>query len=493
MPGGSRAGSENGSVVREVSKTLTAERREKLLALRDRERMKGVLFEKFERKYGTDRPKNDEDTRSVSESTMRREISTFVDKATLTEDNLGRLERRMRQHARKKVINDDAVSIVSAYSKLTEAPADMPQIQPLEGISENLQYDWGRLDEYAKFLYQRDAVGQKLGIVEQKKKLKYDLDKQILDQIERKKIEKETEQRFHNMQMEDLNKWKAKEQKKEEDYRTKLRTDKETRDLQVQIENSMRDELHARKMQDEELFVRRIIDEAIVEKEKLTKKKEQDRENMKIVEAECLLDRQQKKKISDQQREQDIEFAREYGEMEDKKERAKQAVLQGRLDRQKARADQMELLVAGVQRKQEADAAEKSAKEREEIDRKKMEAEKTKAEKLKGMRLETQEFLLKQMRERDALKQERQEDKIMTSKILSNDSAEYDKIRKEEEEEKRLRNLRHRGELDKQIQTKREIRADAMSQQEILYNRDLLNKVDDVLPPPPKSIPSSPK
>lgn len=456
MPGGSRAGSENGSGVREVSKTLTAERREKLLALRDRERMKGVLFEKFEQRYGTDRKKKDEDTHSVSESTMRREISTFVDRATLTEDNLGRLERRMRQHARKKVAKDDAVSIVSAYSKFTEAPSDMPQIQPLEGIPENLQYDWGRLDEYAKFLYQRDAAGAKLGIVEQKRKLKYDLDKQILDQIERKKMEKEKEQNFHNMQMEDLNQWKAKEQKKEEDYRAKLRTDKETRDMQVKIDNSIRDEMHNRKMQEEEMTVRRIIDEALVEKEKINKKKEQDRENMRIVEAECKLDRQQKKIISDQQREQDIEFAREYGRLEDKKENMKQAILQGRLDRQNARADQMELLVAGVQRKQEADAAEKSAKEREEIDRKKMEAEKNKAEKLKGMRLETQEFLLKQMRERDASKQERQEAKIMTSKILSNDSAEYDRLQKEEEGVQKLRNLRHRGELDKQIQAKRE-------------------------------------
>jgi len=88
--------------IRDVSKTLSAERREKLIALRDREAMKDVLLEKFQIRYGTQREKKDDDAVSVSESVIRNEVDTFVQKAYLTEENLARLERRIRQHSRKK-------------------------------------------------------------------------------------------------------------------------------------------------------------------------------------------------------------------------------------------------------------------------------------------------------------------------------------------------------------------------------------------------------
>jgi len=194
---GSRIGkalSDDGSSIRQASKTLSAGRREKLLALRDRERMNDVLLQKFERRYGPSRARKDDDTQSVSDSILRKEVSTFVNKAALTEDNLGRLERRMRQHARKKAHTEDAASIVSAYSQVSKQSAEdqsQHQMHSLKGIPEDATTcDWGKLDEYAKLLHQRDEVKLRLGVVEKQKKQREALDKQIQDARERKKYSK---------------------------------------------------------------------------------------------------------------------------------------------------------------------------------------------------------------------------------------------------------------------------------------------------------------
>ena len=52
----------------------------------------------------------------------------------------------------------------------------------MEGIPEDARFDnfeWSKLDEYASYLHEQDAVRQKLGVHDMQKKLRADLDKQV--------------------------------------------------------------------------------------------------------------------------------------------------------------------------------------------------------------------------------------------------------------------------------------------------------------------------
>lgn len=476
--------SDDGSSVRQASKTLSAERREKLLALRDRERMNDVLLQKFERRYGPGRVRKDDDTQSVSESVLRKEVNTFVNKAALTEDNLGRLERRMRQHARKKAHNDEAASIISAYSQVSKQSAEdqsQYRMQPLEGIPEETTYDWGKLDEYAKLLHQRDEFKLRLGVVEQQKKQREALDKQIQDARERKKIQQDSDQRFHDNQMAELTKWKADEQVKEAEIRNKALTEKKGRDIQLQYERQLRGAEAERKKQDDELLLSQIANKTITEKENAIKKKARDRELMKTVYIENEREKQIKKELLEQQREKDLEYTREYGRILDEQEIRKKNELQGRLDRQKARAKNMEDLALSIERKQEMDDAGRIANERIEMEKRLIEVERKKAEEMSKKRLDTQEFLLQQMQEHDAQKQERQKSKQVQAKILAQDNVEFSRAKNQEIEARKERHVTHMRELQAQIDRRKLVKSEAMSVDEIAMNRGLLKKVDDVL------------
>lgn len=486
----SRASSKADDVsgIRDVSKTLSAERREKLLALRDRERMKDVLLEKFERRFGSQRERKDDDTQSVSESVLNNEVNHFVSKAALTEGNLARLERRMRQHARKNHTNHDDYqpSVVSAYSQasiLSEAGSNLTKQNPsLYGIPEESgQYEWGKLDEYAKFLHERDEHKLKLGVVEQKKKLRTDLDKQIQDALEKKKALKEHDMKFHAQQMQELEKWKEVESKKEIEIRLAAVKEKDARDLQLRYDKQLRDEEAELKKRDEEVFAKKILNEVMAEKETQLKKKFRRREQMKEMYRENESEKAQKKVELEHQREQDMEYTREYSRLLDKQEKQKKAEIEGRFARQLERSKNMEALVTSVKNKQEQDDVLRAMNERKEIEKRLVEMEQNKAQKLTQLKLDTQQFLLQQMQEHDLEKKKLAKSKEVQAEILAKDSEDFNRLEKQEYHTRRQRNIAHRNELETQIEKRRGIRSEAMSAEEIAMNRDLLKKVDRVL------------
>lgn len=500
---GSRIGctpTDDGESIREPSKTLTAERREKLLALRDRERMKDVLLEKFERRYGPNREGKD-NTNCVAESTMRDEVNIFVSKAKLTENNLARLERRMRQHACPKAGGSDAGSVVSAYSiatkqsgditprkahtsNLTSIPEDSENIDqtPRDQTPRLLQthYEWGMLDEHAKFLHELDEYRAKQGIADQQKILKRELDTQVAAQSDQKKLEQLYHQKYHEELMEEVSRLKDIDASKEDAIKEKQLKEKIARDMQMKYDRQIRGEEDEKKKRDEELFIRKIAVEVINQKDQCLRKKERDRQVFKNIILENEHDKKMKQEEAERQREKDLEYGLEYGRILDKQDAEKREEKRLRAERQKNREKLMDQLAADIQKSENDDAA-KCARQRQEIESKLVEMETLKESKLRQQRKETQSFLLQQMQEKVERKAENKMNKNYQSKLLEEDSAEYIRMKNREIEDRRKRNVMHRLELERQMGSRKESKGNVMSEQEVAYNRNLLSKVDRVL------------
>lgn len=483
----SRQGGKTPSEIRDVSKTLSNERRDKLLGLRDREAMKDVLTEKFHRRYGSQRDgKGDDDAQSVSESVIRGEVQTFVQKGSLTEGNLARLERRIRQHSRKPgQCPDDMKSVVSSYSRMSGASEGNHSV----GMRSNLgsicegsnQYDWAKLDEYAKYLYEQDAKKQKAGVADQQRKLRSDLDQQVQDARLRKEKEmaadEECWKESMNLREADL----EKERQKDEDRKKKINKEAQDRRMQLLYEQELKESEAEKKRVDEEALVRKIADEVLSEKERGQQRKQDQRDHLKKVFEENEQEKLLKKEAQDRQKEEDIEYSRKYREMLDAQDRQKQQELQNRLTRQKQRVDAMEKNVMGVVKKKEEEAAERAAQQRKEMEARLLELERNKQENMTKQKQETQQFLLQQMKEHDTEKQNQRHEKQEQGKLLEVDSETYNNNKQRETETRRIRNIKHREELQQQINERNKQATQGMSMEEIAMNKELLQKVDKTL------------
>merc|ERR1712178_493445 len=103
--------------------------------------------------------------------------------------------------------------------------------------------------------------------------------------------------------------------------------------------------------------------------------------------------------------------------------------------------------------------------------------------KLKEMRHDTQSFLFKQMAEKDEKKEQALELKRLQASILEADTQEYMQMEKQKSQDRRVRNIEHRIELEDQIagRAKEVVRKYAMSDAEMKMNRQLLDLVDKTL------------
>merc|ERR1719263_1633841 len=99
------------------------------------------------------------------------------------------------------------------------------------------------------------------------------------------------------------------------------------------------------------------------------------------------------------------------------------------------------------------------------------------------MRHDTQAFLFKQMAEKDEKKEQALELKRLQSSILEADTQEYMQMEKQKSQDRRVRNIEHRIQLEDQIaeRAKEPARKYAMSGAEVKMNRQLLDLVDKTL------------
>merc|ERR1719253_346042 len=130
--------------------------------------MKDVLVKKFKERVNTN-------TKDVSkahgnDSVIEKNVDTFLEQAAITENNLKRLEKKII----KETGADEVFDEVSNYSApiATEKPGE------LGGTSKKLA-SWSDLDEYAVYLYKKDAIQHKQRIKDAQNNMHKQLDEQV--------------------------------------------------------------------------------------------------------------------------------------------------------------------------------------------------------------------------------------------------------------------------------------------------------------------------
>lgn len=487
-----------------MSSKLTDKRRERLMNIKKREELKDVLVYKFKEAYGAKAPH--------ASHMIGKEVDKFVQKADVTENNLARLERRIHQRAGRDDDEVSHVSGVSAYSALTrrssvgstlsrsaraiasrasgrlsrnsgaQAAPKFSGAVPENG--EFVSFEWSKIDEYASYLHDQDAVRARLGQLEMQEKLRADLDKQVQDSRRKKYRQRDEEQRYFHNQMVEVEQWKEMEKEKEQETKQKNARERVDRDAQLQYEKKRRDEELARQGAEEKALVQKIVQEMEHEKLRLAAKKVQQKDAMLRVMQENMEDRKVKEQQKDTQVRMEIEGMREYNRILDQQESQRASELEHRLLRQKELMEKMQENVVRQQQAKGDEDARRALRQREEADTRAVEMERNKADKLQQMRLETQDFLFAQMEEKEERKMRAGQLKNLQAKILEEDTKEYIGLEERKNNDRRRQLLEHRLDLDDQMKRKtKDTREEkyCMSEQEVQMNQQLLQVVHKTL------------
>merc|ERR1719482_877917 len=111
-------------------------------------------------------------------------------------------------------------------------------------------FDWSKLDEYASYLHEQDALRQKAGVLAMQQKLRLDLDRQVADQRMKKQRQREEEQKYFMNQLVEVEQWKEMERAKAEELKIKAQKEKRDRDEQLHYERQLKDEETNRKKEE---------------------------------------------------------------------------------------------------------------------------------------------------------------------------------------------------------------------------------------------------
>merc|ERR1712232_1080796 len=226
--------------------------------------MGDALKEKFKGRFGTGAKVRGSDEMSVASSCIKREVDHFARNAHVTEANLGRLERRLQNRALAKP-GGYAPSEVSQYS----GASGVSRSRSLTNVGQSVfntdnapeAFDWCRLDEYASYLHEQDAIRQKLGVQALQRKLKMDLDNQVSEKSYKKKEIENEEKRYHQNSLVELERWRKNEQDRAEELKNKLMKEKADRDEQLAFERKLKSEELQKKKDEEEALVEKIVNE----------------------------------------------------------------------------------------------------------------------------------------------------------------------------------------------------------------------------------------
>lgn len=500
-----------------IAQTKEELRRQKLLTLQKREEMKDALTAKFKDRYRGAAKGPDEV--SLCSEAISREVGHFCGRASMTTANLRRLEKKLDNQAKGQPADADAVTEYSVSAMSTgsrpasehkstgsrsargDGPLTRMAAQSLgasgpkpgsltaRGPSDNAysakaqpqSMDWSVLDKYATYLHEQDAMRQRAAELEMKAKLRQDLDRQVADAQKRKEREAEDGLKWSAAQKQEYAKFQEKEQEKVSIVREKADREKQERDIQLQFDRAAREKDQENKIQEGQALISKIEGELDQERNRLEKKKREQKEYMQKVREENEVKIAARKDQKNQDRAKDQEMMAQYLARLEAQDEDRAKTLQGRLDRQKALNDRLGSVLAGEVGKAAEEQAKRAERQRAEKEAITAQNELVRDEKKKRLQQDTQNFLIEQMSEKSKEKSAQREQKYQVGQMLQEDTKEYIEAERERTKKKRERNVGHREELEKQIAARVTQKRHAMSESEAAMNKQLLELVSKTM------------
>jgi len=236
---------------------LPGEKREKLMAIQQREQLKGLLVNKFLEKYGKDK--------SINTEVVNREVANFIKNEKLTEENLRRLEQKIKDgsaNPHPQQNNNSNSQVNFAGNQLTQSiPNGQFQSQSMAHLAGNNQRrdddaisvtssqqpksvyhlgdeddEWATILKHDTEIFKKEKELEKVKDKETKRRIKEELDQQIDEKRRVKEGEAKHLQDYNSAVNTQLKHMDVREKKKEEEMKNKILQEKISRDKQLQEE-----------------------------------------------------------------------------------------------------------------------------------------------------------------------------------------------------------------------------------------------------------------
>eukprot|EP00928_Gymnodinium_smaydae_P070840 TRINITY_DN54592_c0_g1_i1.p2 TRINITY_DN54592_c0_g1~~TRINITY_DN54592_c0_g1_i1.p2 ORF type:complete len:554 (+),score=151.05 TRINITY_DN54592_c0_g1_i1:103-1662(+) len=345
--------------------------------------------------------------------------------------------------------------------------------------------EWAVLDKLSAHMHKQDAVRQRQREAEIQKRLREDLRRQVMDAQLKEKREKEEDLRFHQEQADATARWAEEEGAKRALAREKRLIENEERAKQV-VEVQARRDVETRRLKDEaEQLQKRVHVDLEKERRRVEDEYHSRRDQQKqalIASSEAAEFRQRQVKEKEDAENASLERYEQLREARELSARRQKELQSGR--RQMIENKGAEL--AGQHMAKEKEAEAKAAQEqRAKSDALARHEEQTKR-RLDEQKLETQAFLLSQMQEKQKKKQVERQRSLALRREQEVDAEDFVHLEQQRGQEKRLRNVEHKAELERQIATKMASSgapkgSEVMSEVELRINRTLLERVNKAL------------
>jgi hypothetical protein len=473
---------------------MSSVRLSKLTQLKEREDLKGSLVAKYAAKYGK------------SSATVAREVDKFLLAYPLTEENLKKLDDKVRlaesEHMSSisgmsvqsgasalprittKLTSARSVSYMSGASKLSSSDKPGDDILSVSGasvVSSVIEVpqgkdEWAAILKYKSIVFQEEEHQRKLRLADQKQAFRRELDRQMNEKEARRMAERQELMEFlnneaHNKQLHD-----DREAQEAEQRRQKALKEKKTRSQQIQDRNrKLKKEQRDTKLQDKE-YVRQMQIVHQKEKEAMHSKKLQEATRMTKMLAENAEWQLRRQQDEQQQKREEIELQHQYAAMLEKHENDRLALLKEREQKQKELMEKMKTTVLKEQ------ATTSKAEDRALVDYYQTKQQLELVDDEAGVALEIrrrrdirsqleQQIKDKQDRQRQERNQETQQ-----ARLWRHDSEAFLKGEEEEKARKRILYLQHARELREQMELKAS-QGGGMTTIERAYNKEVLKEV----------------
>lgn len=501
-PKKSAADSKAKSATKGTGSRLTEEKREKLVAIQQREQLKGMLVNKFLEKYGN------KQGGSNTNQHITNEVNDFLKNEKLTEENLRKLEQRIkegpggveknrppsqlqsqpkntkqepkqvdRQSQNGGAETKSQVSFKKGY-KDDDAISDTSSTRPKSiYVQEDEDDEWATMLKHDAELYKRELELEKHRDFETKNKVKEELERQILEKKRLELREKDLENHYVNAVQTQMSQYDERERKKEAEKKEKILQEKLSRDRQLRDEHLRKKQEVKAEGQIDQLLVTKIKEEIDSDQHTALKRKEEERQHLRKVLHENEEYKKRMLEEAKREKETDIRAQKEYTRLLEQQEAERAAEVKAREERSKKLMSMMADTVIKDQKEQILEEERKLLRHHQERESRETEEENRRKQRQHEQKKEMAAFLDKQKYEKELREKEEKEFERRQAELWKKDTEEYNMNEKKKMETIRDINKKNAEFLKQQMELEKKKQKKKMNVEEALLNKDKLRYI----------------
>lgn len=461
---------------------LSDQQRARLLKLQEREELKGLLVNKFKKKYGNEA------------GFIDKEVENFMKQETLTEANLQKLDDKIKKRvdadqrsvsqkseAQPKPITPSVRSSknsVKGSDQMSVASSMRSSVKSSEFTPEDNEDEWAAILEYDTIMFHEEEKARLRREIENKMKLKRELDRQLNDKNRKKLSEQEEERLYDEAQKRNIEMMELKEKERDLMYKEKVMQEKLLRDKQLAEEKHRKRSDNRQQKDLDEKLVMRLQDELKADQLAFEEKRRDERQYMLRMMQENEENKRIQMELKELERQNDIKSMEDYAKMLDKQE-------EDRLNEVKAREERQQLLMA---RMADTVLKEQKLKNHEEdllllrqIEEKEL-LDKAEDERrmlqLQKQKQDIRKILDRQVEDKNHRKVNEKRSQDEQADMWKKDADEFYKLEEDRKIREKQLNMMHveilRSQMDEKSQKKKKL---AMNHHEVKMNKHLLKKI----------------